>query len=170
MEIRLIPCVDGQCSISWAVANALRPQVHLAHPAGRLCILFALIHAEHPDAVVGRLDGISGNERQYDVCRGGVAIGIAVAAQLGGLAFFDELFQPANATNACLPLRENGLLAVNDGVETTIQYPSMVSFLRCHQNGTLPATNNSTGVRPCSTSSGRGSEAAKISDAGHWLG
>ena len=107
MELRLIPSVNGQSRICWAGADTLGPQLDLAHPAGRLGVLFALIHAEHPYAIVSRLDGVARDERQHDVCCGRVAVRIAITAQLGGLAFLDQLFQPANATNARFPLREN---------------------------------------------------------------
>lgn len=90
-----------------AGTDAFRPQVDLARPAGRLGVLFALIHAENPDAIVSRLDGVTRDEWQNDVCRRRVAVWIAVTPQLGGFAFLDQLFQPANATNARFPLREN---------------------------------------------------------------
>ena len=107
MEFRLIPGVNGQRRIGRASTDAFWSQVDLAHPAGRLGVLFALIHAEHPYAIVSRLDGVARDERQHDVCCGRVAVRIAITAQLGGLAFLDQLFQPANATNARFPLREN---------------------------------------------------------------
>jgi len=125
MELRLIPSIDGQCRIGRAGADALRPQVHLAHPAGRLRISFPFIHAEHPDAVIGRLDGISSDERQHDVCRGGVAVRITVAAQLGSLAFFDhQLFQPASGRRVA---------------QTPLQLPTLCALLsrwpRLSRNG-----------------------------------
>lgn len=50
---------------------------NLAHPAGRLGVFFALVGADNPDAILGRLDAAAVDQRQHVGGLGRVAVRIA---------------------------------------------------------------------------------------------
>jgi len=85
--------------------------LNLAHPAGRLGVLLALVDAENPNTILGRQDAAAVDQRQHVARAGGVAVRVAPSGELSSLACFCQALNPADAVRARLPLRQDGRTA-----------------------------------------------------------